>query len=466
MTRHAGGSRPARIGRYRVVEAVGAGAFATVYRAIDERLDAPVAVKLLADNHSIDAAVRERFVQEGRLLRRVRSRHLIEVHDLGETDRAQPFLVLEWADRGDLASRLAERRAGATTATPADGLVLVRALAAALGSLHAARVVHRDLTPRNLLLRSEPRTTTTAPPAAGATPAEGLDPACVVDGDEQIVVADLGLSKDLARASGLTLATGTSGFAAPEQRIAGALVDQRADLWAASALVVWLATGDAPDEGGGWRDRVVDASWPAEVVGVLERGLDPSPEIRPATVEDWLRGVEKALGHGASLAGRGVGPDGQEADHTATASEGAPRPRDQPGRAGARRLIAVAAVVATLLMSTAAAYTLANDDRGGPAITTETLANGRERTVTEEHGVTVTIEGPTEVPVNEAAEFAAAVDGAASWAWVAPDGTMHSEVEGLDVVPVGSGRLTVRVIAADSGGHLVRASLEVRVTDG
>lgn len=457
MTGPALAGHPERIGRYRIVEAVGAGAFATVYRGVDERLDAPVAVKVLADNHSIDPAVRERFVQEGRLLRRVRSRHLLAVHDLGETDRAQPFLVLEWADRGDLGNRLAARHARGTAATPADALVLAEALAAALRALHAARVVHRDLTPRNLLLRSEPGIT------------DDDEGACVFGGDEQLVVADLGLSKDLARASGLTLATGTSGFAAPEQREPGAQVDHRADLWAASALMVWLATGAVPDRDGRWRAQLVDASWPAEVASVLARGLDPSPEGRPDSIDEWCQGIGHALGPDATAVPRGApvaagsGPgDGVEdaRPRSGDARRGSGRRRRGPGLR--RCVVAAAAAVAVLLVGAAAGYTLAPADRDTSTVT-ETLPDGGARTVTDLHGMTVTIEGPTEVPVDETAGFSATVDGAASWAWVAPDGSMHPEAGRLDVVPVGPGRLTVRVVAADDQGRVAWADHDVRV---
>lgn len=104
---------PERIGRYRVDGVVGSGGFATVYRAYDERFDATVAVKVLAENHCLDPDVRERFLKEGRVLRRVGSPHLVTAHDLGENDRGQPYLVLDFADRGTLAERVRACRADA-----------------------------------------------------------------------------------------------------------------------------------------------------------------------------------------------------------------------------------------------------------------------------------------------------------------------------------------------------------------
>lgn len=87
-------------GRYRAEEVIGVGSFATVHRAADDLLDDTVVVKVLAENHSLNPEIRERFIAEGRSLRRVASPHVVTVHDIGETDRQQPYLVLEHADRG------------------------------------------------------------------------------------------------------------------------------------------------------------------------------------------------------------------------------------------------------------------------------------------------------------------------------------------------------------------------------
>ena len=73
-----------RIGRYRLERRLGAGAFGTVWLAYDDELEAPVAVKVLADNWSHDADVRARFLAEARLLRRLESPRVVKVHDGGE----------------------------------------------------------------------------------------------------------------------------------------------------------------------------------------------------------------------------------------------------------------------------------------------------------------------------------------------------------------------------------------------
>ncbi|MGO2537965.1 MAG: protein kinase domain-containing protein, partial [Brachybacterium tyrofermentans] len=142
------------LGHYRLHEVLGVGSFATVHRAHDERLDASVAVKVLAENHSLNPEIRERFIAEGRTLRRVGGPHLVTVHDIGQTSRQQPYLVLEIADRGTLRQRVENLRAEGWRATREDALALARPLAAAVGAVHRARLVHRDLSPGNLLLTS------------------------------------------------------------------------------------------------------------------------------------------------------------------------------------------------------------------------------------------------------------------------------------------------------------------------
>ena len=74
------------IGRYRLDRVLGSGSFATVWKGYDVDLDIPVAIKLLADNWSRVAGVRERFLTEARLLRRIASERVVRVHDVGVSD--------------------------------------------------------------------------------------------------------------------------------------------------------------------------------------------------------------------------------------------------------------------------------------------------------------------------------------------------------------------------------------------
>ena len=73
---------------------IGSGGFATVWLAYDEQLDSPVAIKVLADNWTEDHQIRQRFLEEGRYLRKVESPHVVSVYDAGELDDGRPYLVM------------------------------------------------------------------------------------------------------------------------------------------------------------------------------------------------------------------------------------------------------------------------------------------------------------------------------------------------------------------------------------
>ena len=142
-------SAPARFGRYRVVRRIGSGAFATVWLAEDEELEAPVAVKVLADNWSHRLDVRTRFEQEARILRRADSDRVVRVHDIGELPDGRPYFVMTYADRGTLAERVDDGPlpVGEALRYGAD-------IARGLAVLHQVGVIHRDINPGNVLLRS------------------------------------------------------------------------------------------------------------------------------------------------------------------------------------------------------------------------------------------------------------------------------------------------------------------------
>jgi tRNA A-37 threonylcarbamoyl transferase component Bud32 len=240
---------PARIGSYRVERLLGVGSFATVWLGFDPALGARVAIKVLADNWSHDLRVRERFLDEGRLLWRLDHRRVVRVYSLGELPDGRPYLVMLWADGGSLRDRLA-----ASPLPVGQGLWLLREIAAGVAVLHAHGIVHRDLTPGNVLLRSQPA------------------------GTEAVMIADLGLAKAVAAASGLTARAGTPGYMAPEQDDPLAVVDTRTDVYGLGRLGATLlgtpATG-AFDTGVRLRDGV-----PEKVAGVLATATARLPADR------------------------------------------------------------------------------------------------------------------------------------------------------------------------------------------
>ncbi|MEU1707428.1 serine/threonine-protein kinase [Streptomyces sp. NPDC005706] len=241
-----------RIGRYRLQRRLGTGAFATVWLAHDEELDAPVAVKVLAENWAHRLDVRERFLSEARLLRRAGSSRVVQVYDIGELPDGRPYFVMEYADGGTLAGLLTAgplpvRRALALTALAARGAA----------ALHEAGIVHRDIKPTNVLLHTAP------------------------DGGLRVLLADLGLAKSLAQASVLTLAAGSAGYQPPEQAEPGAGIDARADVYSLGAVGYELVTGSVPGPPG----KVVPPGrlrpdLGADAERALLRALEPDRERR------------------------------------------------------------------------------------------------------------------------------------------------------------------------------------------
>ncbi|MBI2710661.1 MAG: serine/threonine protein kinase [Actinobacteria bacterium] len=465
-------SLPRRLGRYEVAEVIGTGAFATVYRARDDRLDADVAVKVLAENHSFDPDLRERFISEGQLIRRLDSRHVVTVFDLGETDAGQPFLVLELAGGGDLSNR--RRALGGVRPSLDDVLGVARQVAAALGALHAEQVVHRDVAPGNLLIRG-PRT---------------VEPATrLLAPGERLMLSDLGLSKDLAARSGLTVGAGTAGFTPPEQGVGG-WVDARADIWSASALLVWIALGRPPDRDGRWRDDVRSIGWPEAVVRELERGLAPDPAERHRTAEDWIDALSAApaAGEPGLVPAGGTRPSDPRAEPAAPAAAtepaaaaepaepagppGPPEPAPVAGRRPARprRMVAVAALALALVTGAVASGWRLGRSAAEPApfgrTRIEHLAGGRDRATVELGSALISVTGPASVPVGRSASYTATTRAVQRWEWLAADGGAYANEPTLVVEPTSEGVTRVRLLGQTTDGKVAVAELPVTVTRG
>lgn len=279
---------PAALGRYRLEEVLGSGTFATVYRGRDEALDVTVAVKVLADNWSFDPETRGRFIGEAQLLRRVDGTRVVRVHDIGQTEDACPYFVMDFAEHGTVEDRIGVLAAEGRKLSVEDVLRFVRQLAEGIAEVHRLGVVHRDLKPSNLLLRSTRR----KGDIAATTAADDIGTA-LIRIDERLVVGDLGLARDLDGPTRLTAAVGTPGYMAPEQADPSSPIDARADLYAATAILHTVVAGTPPTEPA--VATVDDAALPPAVAELLRRGLARRPEDRFATVAEWLFAAESAL---------------------------------------------------------------------------------------------------------------------------------------------------------------------------
>lgn len=260
-----------QIGRYRLERRLGTGAFGTVWLAHDDVLEAPVAVKVLADNWAHRLDIVDRFLSEARLLRRADSNRVVQVYDIGELPDGRPYFVMEYADAGTLADLLT---AGPLPVSEALRLTALAARGAA--ALHKAGIVHRDIKPTNVLLRTAP------------------------DGSYRVLLADLGLAKSLAQGSGLTLAAGSAGYQPPEQAQPGYGIDERADVYSLGAVGYELLTGTVPGAPGQVvrPDRLRPDVSP-DVQRAVVRALEPDRVKRWPTAREFAEELERLAAEAA-----------------------------------------------------------------------------------------------------------------------------------------------------------------------
>ncbi|MHA6792066.1 serine/threonine-protein kinase [Pseudonocardia bannensis] len=254
-TRHLGGPNtpegPVLDGRYRLTGLLGTGGMADVRRAVDLQLNRPVAVKIFRPGTDPDGE--QRFREEARTLANLNHPGLIPVHDFG-IEQHRAYLVMELVEGPTLRARL--DREGLPLAEVAR---IGSDVANVLAYVHTQGVVHRDVTPSNVLL----------------------------DQGRRVRLADFGISR-LAGAAGLTsadLAVGTPAYMAPEQ-VQGDHAGPPADVYALGLVLLEAVTGRPEYPGGSWEAAAERLSRPPAVPGdlpePLRRALLTMTETDPA----------------------------------------------------------------------------------------------------------------------------------------------------------------------------------------
>ena len=206
-------------GRYEVRRRIARGGMATVYEAIDTRLDRVVALKVMHAHLAEDPEFVERFRREARAAARLSHPHVVAVFDQGIDDEGHAYLAMEYLPGRTLRDVLREFG----PLTPEQALVILEPVLEALEAAHAAGFVHRDVKPENVLLSD----------------------------DGRVKVADFGLARALATTA--TNATtgiiiGTVAYLSPEQVERGE-ADARSDVYAAGILLYEMVTNTVPHEG-------------------------------------------------------------------------------------------------------------------------------------------------------------------------------------------------------------------------
>jgi serine/threonine-protein kinase len=204
-------------GRYRVEARIAVGGMATVYRAVDTRLDRVLALKVMHPALAADAAFVERFIREAKSVARLDHPNVVQVYDQG-AEGAYVYLAMEYIAGCTLRDVLRERGA----LQPRAALDILESVLAALGAAHRAGFVHRDMKPENVLIGD----------------------------DGRVKVADFGLVRAVDTVTSTTGAVlGTVSYLAPEQIEQGA-ADPRVDVYACGVVLYEMLTGGKPHEGG------------------------------------------------------------------------------------------------------------------------------------------------------------------------------------------------------------------------
>ncbi|HTW79599.1 MAG TPA: protein kinase [Terracidiphilus sp.] len=224
-TRVEGGSAPlaagSRLGRYAILEPLGAGGMGVVYRARDEKLERMVAIKMLAPGVLSGNEARRHFRREALALAKLNHPRIAAVYDVGEQDGAD-YIVMELVEGESLAAKL---KAGALGVKEATAIALQ--VAEALEEAHEHGVIHRDLKPANVMMTAK----------------------------GQAKVLDFGLARILALGTDSTLSLSETGrllgtplYMSPEQAL-GRSVDARTDLWSLGVVYYQCLTGQPPFRG-------------------------------------------------------------------------------------------------------------------------------------------------------------------------------------------------------------------------
>ncbi|MDE3103044.1 MAG: serine/threonine protein kinase [Chloroflexota bacterium] len=243
------------VGRYQILEPLGQGGMATVYKAFQPSLQREVALKVLRPGYAQDAEFRERFEREAIAIAKLRHPHIVQVFDFEVAPSGEYVLAMEFLEGGTLKDRLATLLAQGRWLEPTESVRIVGEVAEALSYAHEKGIVHRDVKPSNVMLTHK----------------------------DWAVVTDFGIARILgATAHTQTgVGIGTPEYMAPEQG-QGASVDRRADIYSLGAMAYELLIGRVP----------YSADTPLAVV--VAHIKDPLP--LPSKVNPTIGpGVERAL---------------------------------------------------------------------------------------------------------------------------------------------------------------------------
>ncbi|MBM3949289.1 MAG: serine/threonine protein kinase [SAR202 cluster bacterium] len=259
------------LGRYNILESVGRGGMATVFRAFDSQLGRVVALKVMPSYRSAEPTFLERFRNEARAVAQLSHQNIVRVHDFGE-DKGFTYLVMEYLTGGTIKDLLSRRL------TLSETLSLLSPLADALDYAHANGIVHRDVKPSNIML----------------------------DSNGNPVLTDFGLARVMRGTESLTregLVIWTAEYMSPEQAL-GRPVDRRSDIYSLGLVAYQMMLGRTPFKADTPHDtlmshihqpapapRTIDASVNPVLEAALLKALAKDPADRYRSASEMVRAL-------------------------------------------------------------------------------------------------------------------------------------------------------------------------------
>lgn len=244
-----------KIGKYKIVEVIGRGGMATVFRGVDEDLDRPVAIKVLHPHLENRDEAKERFRREARAIAKISHPNIVEIFDYSGEESETSYIVTQLVSGGNL-KELYETH---NPFPPEIAAAVALQIAEGLEVAHRAGVVHRDVKPENLLL----------------------------DKNGIIKIADFGIAhlKDAGNMTATGQILGSPYYMSPEQ-ILGGPIDEKADIFSFGSLLFWLLTGKIAFEG---------PNPHAILRNIVEKEAGDLERLAPAAGEDMAQIVKRCL---------------------------------------------------------------------------------------------------------------------------------------------------------------------------
>jgi serine/threonine protein kinase len=244
------------ISKFRITEELGRGGMGTVYKAQDEKLDRPVAIKMLPPHLSASDESKARFMQEAKAAAALNHRHILSIYEIDEQDDAM-FLVMEYIEGETLKGHIARLETG--TGLPVDQAIgWALQISDGLNAAHAKDIIHRDIKSENIM----------------------------VDHAGQLKVMDFGLAK-LISGSGLTktgASLGTLSYMSPEQA-QGLPADRQSDIWSLGVVLFEMLTADLPFK----------AEHDAALLYLIVNGEAPPPSALDRRIPQTVDAVVKKM---------------------------------------------------------------------------------------------------------------------------------------------------------------------------